>query len=188
MQNISFKDDLQIEGLKIIEPFVFNDERGCFRKPYEHNIFKANGLDFEISEIDESVSKKGVLRGMHMQHTAPQHKLIRCISGEIFDVAVDARKGSATFGKYASVVLSAENQKMFYIPAGFFHGFLALRDNTVVNYVCAVDYNKAYDGGFIWNDKDINIAWPPELIGKLIISEKDKNLPSFSEYCGKYLP
>ncbi len=187
MQNFSFEENPQIEGLKIIAPFVFNDERGCFRKTYEHNIFKANGLDLEISEIDESVSQKGVLRGMHMQHTAPQHKLIRCISGEIFDVAVDARKGSPTFGKYASVILSAENQKMFYIPAGFFHGFLALQDNTVVNYVCSGDYIKEFDSGICYNDKDIDIAWPLDKVDKLIISDKDKKALTLRDFCEKYL-
>lgn len=186
MQQFSFTDITEIEGLKIIQPFIFDDERGCFRKTFERNIFKDNGFDLEISEIDESVSQKGVLRGLHMQHTHPQHKIIRCIYGEIFDVAVDARRNSPTFGKYYSVYLSGENQKMFYIPAGFFHGFLSLKDNSVVNYVCYGDYIKEYDGGIRWDDTDINIAWPLDKIGNLIISKKDKEAPSFKEYCDKY--
>lgn len=186
IQNFVFEKVQFIEGLQVITPFVAEDDRGLFHKTYEHNIFKEHGIDIECSELEESVSAKGVLRGLHMQHTEPQHKLVRVISGEIFDVAVDARRGSPTFGKYYSVILSAENKKMFYIPAGFFHGFLTLRENTVFNCLCCGDYNKAYDGGIRWNDESIGIEWPLDMVDKVILSDKDHNAISFKEYCDKF--
>lgn len=186
IQQFVFEDVPEIKGLKVISPFQATDDRGMFRKVYEHNIYQKNGININISEIEESISAKGVLRGMHMQHTSPQQKLVRVARGRVFDVAVDARRESPTFGKYYSIELSEENNKLFYIPAGFFHGFLALENNTVFSYVCGGDYNKDFDGGIRWNDEDINIKWPLEEIDNLILSDKDRHAISFKEYCERY--
>ena len=186
VQQFKFEAVAEIEGLKVISPFIASDDRGLFRKTYEHNIFEENGINIEVSEVEESVSMKGVLRGLHMQHTAPQHKLIHVTHGKIFDVAVDARKGSPSFGKYFSIVLSAENHQMLYIPAGFFHGFLTLEDNTVFSCVCCGDYSKEFDAGIRWDDETVNIQWPLHEIGQPILSDKDRNAISFQEYCERY--
>ncbi len=186
VQQFNFENVAGIEGLKIISPFIASDSRGMFRKSYEHNIFRKNGIDMPVSEVEESVSAKGVLRGLHMQHTKPQHKLIRVTKGKIFDVAVDARRGSPSFGKYFSIILSAEPYKLLYIPAGFFHGFLSLEDDTEFSCICGEDYNPDYDAGIRWDDPDIGIRWPLDEVDTLILSDKDKHAPTFQEYCAKY--
>ncbi|WP_312692025.1 dTDP-4-dehydrorhamnose 3,5-epimerase [Caproiciproducens sp.] len=178
----SFETVEEIEGLHVITPFIAEDDRGAFKKVYEKNIFLEHGIDLNISEVDESISKKGVIRGLHMQHTRPQPKLVRVVYGEVFDVAVDVRKNSKTFGKYFGIYLSGENRKMLYIPAGFLHGLLCLRDGTVFSYPCFEDYLPDYDGGVIWNDPDIAIGWPKEKVDKIILSEKDRKLPTLAEY------
>lgn len=163
-----------IKGLYIIEPTVFGDNRGYFMETYNYNEFKEAGLDMVFVQDNQSKSKKGVLRGLHFQKKHPQGKLVRVISGEVFDVAVDIREGSPTFGKWYGVVLSAENKKQFYIPEGFAHGFLVLSDEAEFVYKCTDFYHPEDEGGIIWNDPQIGIEWPLEGIGEPILSEKDR--------------
>ena len=182
IRKFRFAKSDKIMGLQIIDPFEAIDNRGVFTKTFEENILKENGIEFHVVEIEESFSKKGVLRGLHMQHTFPQSKFVRVVQGEIFDVAVDIRKKSPTYGKYFGMQLSSENKKMIYIPAGCLHGFLCLRDNTIFNCYCDVQYHPECDGGVVWNDRTINIKWPLNEIDEVILSDKDKNLPKLENY------
>ena len=186
MTPFTFEDVKGIEGLKIITPFIFSDFRGEYRKLYEHNLFNQQGIDINRSEYAEIHSSKHVLRGLHMQHTKPQSKLVRVIFGEVYDVAVDIRKGSKTYGQYFGIHLSAENRKLLFIPEGFLHGFLALTDNTVFSYLCGNDYNPGYDGGVIWNDPDIGVNWPLKAGQTPTLSEKDQKLPTLREFSSKH--
>ena len=149
-----------IEGLCVITPAVFGDARGYFMETYNQNDMKAAGLDMVFVQDNQSSSSKGVLRGLHFQINHPQGKLVRVISGEVFDVAVDLRKGSETYGKWHGEILSAENKKQFYIPEGFAHGFLVLSDTAEFCYKCTDFYHPGDEGGIIWNDPDIGIKWP----------------------------
>ncbi len=170
-----------IDGVIIIEPTVFGDERGYFMETYQKEEFKQLGLDVDFVQDNQSSSHKGVLRGLHFQYTQPQGKLVRVISGEVFDVAVDLRKDSSTYGKWEGVILSAENKKQFYIPPGFAHGFVVLSDSAEFTYKCT-DYYKADDeGGIQWDDPEIGIKWPIEGIDEIILSEKDKKWKPLSE-------
>ena len=162
-----------IEGVYVIEPTVFGDERGYFMEAYHKKEFEKNGLNVDFVQDNQSKSTKGVLRGLHFQYTQPQGKLVRVIKGEVFDVAVDLRKKSATYGKYESVVLSEDNKKQFYVPPGFAHGFLVLSDEAEFTYKCTDFYNGSDEGGIIWNDPEINIKWPLDE-DEIILSEKDK--------------
>lgn len=174
-----------IEGLKVIEPAVFGDERGYFMETYNYNDFKEAGIDCEFVQDNQSSSKKGVLRGLHFQINFPQDKLVRVVNGEVFDVAVDLRKGSKTFGKWFGVVLSAENKKQFFIPKDFAHGFVVLSDEAEFCYKVTDFYHPNDEGGLMWNDPEIGVEWPmPEGMTEkdLILSEKDKVHPSFQEY------
>lgn len=173
----------EIEGLVVIELSVFGDERGYFMETYNYNDFKDGGIDVTFVQDNQSKSKKGVLRGLHFQKKYPQGKLVRVTKGEVFDVAVDLRKNSSTFGKWYGVYLSEENKKMFYIPEGFAHGFLVLSDEAEFVYKCTDFYHPEDEGGIIWNDKDISINWPIDKVYDLIISEKDKKWEGFKEYC-----
>lgn len=165
---------LEIEGLYVIEPAVYEDERGYFMESYNLNDFKEAGLDMVFVQDNQSKSSKGVLRGLHFQKKYPQGKLVRVISGEVFDVAVDLRKDSKTFGKWCGIHLSAENKKQFYIPEGFAHGFLVLSDTAEFAYKCTDFYHPNDEGGLIWSDPAIDIEWPIEKDMQLIISEKDQ--------------
>ena len=165
-----------IEGVFIIEPTVFGDERGYFMETYHANEFKEAGLDMAFVQDNHSKSRKGVLRGLHFQYTEPQGKLVRVIKGEVFDVAVDLRRDSPTYGKWEGVILSEENKKQFYVPEGFAHGFLVLSDETEFIYKCTNFYNADDEGGIVWNDPDICIEWPIDDIKEVILSEKDKKL------------
>lgn len=174
-----------IEGLKVIEPAVFGDERGYFMETYNYNDFKEAGIDCEFVQDNQSSSKKGVLRGLHFQINFPQDKLVRVVNGEVFDVAVDLRKNSKTFGKWFGVVLSAENKKQFFIPKDFAHGFVVLSDEAEFCYKVTDFYHPNDEGGLMWNDPEIGVEWPmPEGMTEkdLILSEKDKIHPGFSEY------
>lgn len=173
----------RIDGLYIVEPNVFCDERGYFMESYNKREFKDQGLDMCFIQDNESSSRKGVLRGMHFQTKYPQGKLVRVISGEVFDVAVDLRKDSQTFGEWVGVILSDKNKKQFYIPEGFAHGFLVLSENAVFTYKCTNYYHPEFESGFIWNDKQVSIDWPLEEIEKILLSEKDKKQKSFKEIC-----
>ncbi len=169
-----------IEGVVIIEPQVFGDNRGYFMETYKEPDFKAAGLDYTFVQDNQSKSRKGVLRGLHFQINHPQAKLVRVISGEVFDVAVDLRPGSPTYGKWEGVVLSSENKKMLMIPRGFAHGFLVLSEEAEFIYKCDDVYHPNDEGGIMYNDPDIGIAWPA--IGcELILSEKDKAHPRLKE-------
>ena len=162
-----------IEGLKVITPTVFGDERGYFMETYNFNDFKEVGIDMEFVQDNQSASKRGVLRGLHFQIHYPQDKLVRVIKGEVFDVVVDMREGSKTYGKWFGVRLSEENKKMFFIPKGFAHGFLVLSDYAEFVYKCTDFYHPNDEGGVIWNDDEIGIEWPIEEGMELTISDKD---------------
>jgi dTDP-4-dehydrorhamnose 3,5-epimerase len=163
-----------IKGVYVIEPRVFGDSRGYFMETYNYEDFKAAGLDMIFVQDNQSFSTKGVLRGLHFQKTHPQGKLVRVIKGEVFDVAVDLRKASETYGKWYGVVLSEENKKQFYVPEGFGHGFLVLSDEAEFCYKCTDYYHPEDEGGLAWDDKDVGIQWPIEGIKEVILSEKDK--------------
>ena len=173
---------INIEGCWIIDPNIIEDERGYFFESFNANLFKKEtGIDFEVKQINQSRSSKGVLRGLHFQHgEKAQSKLISCVEGELLDVALDLRKSSPTFGKHALVRLSAENKRKLYIPKGIAHGFLVLSENATLTYLVDEFYSSSHDTGIIYNDPDANISWgfPEE---DLILSEKDKNLPKFNE-------
>ena len=166
----------EIEGVFIAEPAVFPDERGYFMETYNENDFKEEGIDLTFVQDNQSKSSKGVLRGLHFQKTQPQGKLVRVISGEVFDVAVDLRKASRTYGKWIGVRLSAENKKQLFIPKGFAQGFVVLSDEAEFVYKCTDFYKGDDEGGILWNDPDIGIEWPIEDIGEenILLSEKDK--------------
>ena len=169
-----------IKHLVVIEPKVFGDERGYFYEAYNKNTFHELGLDYDFVQDNQSFSKKGVLRGLHFQKNYPQAKLVRVIEGEVFDVAVDLRKDSPTYGKWYGVVLSGENKKMFMIPRGFAHGFLVLSDTAIFSYKCDDFYHPNDEGGIIYNDPTIGVEWP-KIDCDIILSEKDKFHPPLKE-------
>mgnify|MGYP000428256387 FL=1 len=163
-----------IEGVVVIEPRIFKDERGYFMETYNQNDFKEAGLDMTFVQDNQSMSVKGVLRGLHFQKQYPQGKLVRAVRGTVFDVAVDLRSDSKTYGKWFGVTLSAENKKQFYIPEGFAHGFLVLSDEAEFAYKCTDFYHPGDEGGLLWSDPEIGVDWPIEPGMELIISDKDK--------------
>lgn len=165
----------EIDGLYVIEPKVFGDERGYFVETYNKQEFSEYGLNMEFVQDNQSMSKKGVLRGLHFQKKHPQGKLVRVFSGEVFDVAVDLREGSKTYGKWFGVTLSDENKKQFYVPEGFAHGFLVLSDTAVFAYKCTDFYHPEDEGGIRWDDQDIGIEWPIRDDMEIILSEKDQD-------------
>ncbi len=174
--------ETDIKDVYIIEPKVFGDSRGYFEETYQYENFKDAGLGMIFVQDNESKSKKGVLRGLHFQTKYSQGKLVRVLQGEVFDVAVDLRKNSETYGKWTGVRLSSENKRMFYIPEEFAHGFLVLSDEATFAYKCTNLYHPEFDSGIIWNDEEINIQWPLEGIEEILLSEKDKNQQKFVEY------
>ena len=169
-----------IEGVYIIEPTVFGDDRGYFMETYNAEEFKEAGLDLNFVQDNQSKSKKGVLRGLHFQYTQPQGKLVRVIKGVVFDVAVDLRENSPTYGKWESIILSEENKKQFYIPEGFAHGFLVLSDDAEFTYKCTEFYDPEDEGGILWNDSSIAIDWPTDNI-EIMLSEKDEKWQTIEE-------
>lgn len=171
-----------IEGLIEIYPKVFGDARGHFFESYREDLFAQNGIPFQFVQDNQSFSTAGVLRGLHFQN-APyaQGKLVRVITGKVIDVAVDIRPDSPTFGKYEKFILDATLQNMVYIPEGFAHGFAAIED-SIFSYKCTNNYNKASEGGIIWNDNDLNIDWGIENPN---VSEKDLELPNFNDLFSK---
>jgi dTDP-4-dehydrorhamnose 3,5-epimerase len=162
-----------IDGLYVIEPTVHGDERGYFVETYNQNDFKEAGLDFTFVQDNQSMSVKGVLRGLHFQKQYPQAKLVRVLSGEVFDVAVDIRKGSKTYGQWYGIRLSGENKKQFLISEGFAHGFQVLSDTAEFMYKVTDFYHPGDEGGIAWDDPDIGVDWP--FRDNLILSEKDKH-------------
>lgn len=177
-------EPLSLEGAYLIKPFFAPDERGGFIKDYNIDTFKQNGIDHELKEVFYTISKKGVIRAIHFQLVKQQPKLVRCVSGHVYDVIVDLRPDSKTFGKWLGFDLTGENMLSLYIPQFFGHGYLVLED-SVVSYKCGEVFYGAGDSGIMYNDSQIGIDWPFEKIGgknNLIISEKDLKLMSFEEY------
>lgn len=177
-------EKLQLDGAYLIKPFYAPDERGGFVKDYNIDTFRANGIDHELKEVFYTISKKGVIRALHFQLVRQQPKLVRCISGHVYDVIVDLRPESPTFGQWQGFDLTGENRLSLYIPAYFGHGYLVLED-SVVSYKCGEVFYGEGDSGIMYNDAQIGIDWPFEKIGgieNLIISEKDKCLMSLEEY------
>ncbi len=172
----------EIEGLKVITPAVHGDERGYFMETYNYNDFKEVGIDQVFVQDNQSSSKRGVLRGLHFQINFPQAKLVRVVSGEVFDVAVDLREGSPTYGKWFGIRLSAENKKQFFIPQNFAHGFLVLSDSAEFAYKCTDFYHPGDEGGLLWSDPDIGIQWPLQDGVSLIISDKDTKWQGIKAY------
>lgn len=172
----------EIEGLKVITPKVFGDARGYFMETYNYNDYKEAGIDQVFVQDNQSASVKNVLRGLHFQIDFPQDKLVRVVSGEVFDVAVDLRPGSATYGKWYGVVLSAENKKQFFIPRNFAHGFLVLSDYAEFAYKCTEFYHPGDEGGLRFDDPEIGVEWPIAPGTELIMSDKDKKWGGIREY------
>ena len=170
-----------IDGLYIIEPQVFPDARGYFFESYNEQSFRDAGLDMKFVQDNQSKSVRGVLRGCHFQKTHPQGKLVRVISGSVFDVAVDMRESSPTLGKWFGVELTGENNRMFYIPEGFAHGFLVLSDEAVFTYKCTDFYAPGDEGGMRWDDPQVDIKWPIKDDMTVLLSDKDRVLPSFAD-------
>jgi dTDP-4-dehydrorhamnose 3,5-epimerase len=183
IQKFDFQET-KLKGAYLIKPFFATDERGGLIKDYNIEMFRSNGIDHELKEVFYTLSKKGVIRATHFQIVKQQAKLVRCIKGHVFDVIVDLRKDSPTFGQWQGFHLSEENTNCLYVPHHFGHGYLVLED-SIVSYKCDEVFYGEYDTGIMWNDTDIGIEWPMELIGgieNLTISEKDLKLQSFKEY------
>jgi len=174
-----------LPGCQVIEPAVFGDSRGFFYETWNAERFSENGLPTQFVQSNVSSSAKGVLRGLHYQWPRPQGKLVSVLQGEVYDVAVDIRRGSPTFGQWAAVVLSAENKKQFWIPEGFAHGFAVLSDTALFNYLCTDVYVKEADAGIRWNDADIAVDWP---ISAPVLSVKDETAPFLKDIAEDRLP
>ncbi|MBE6728404.1 MAG: dTDP-4-dehydrorhamnose 3,5-epimerase [Ruminococcaceae bacterium] len=170
-----------IDGVVIVEPTAFGDARGYFMETYQREDFIKGGIDVEFVQDNQSMSTKGVLRGLHFQKQYSQSKLVRCIRGEVFDVAVDLRPGSPTYGKWEGVLLSAENKRQFFIPKNFAHGFLVLSDEAEFVYKVDDYYHPNDEGGLMWNDPEIGVEWPIPEGFEVKLSDKDKLHPPFSE-------
>jgi len=169
-----------ISGLFVIQPKKIEDNRGYFMESYSQKYYEEAGIAVNFVQDNQSSSVKGVLRGLHYQKKHPQGKLVRAIEGEIFDVAVDIRPKSPTYGKWHAVILSGEKQNLFYIPEGFAHGYLVLSDTALFTYKCTDFYDPKDEYGIIWNDQDIRIEWP-DIGMEYILSDKDKALPEFNQ-------
>lgn len=176
--------ELDLKGAYLIKPFYAKDNRGGLIKDYNIDIFKNNGINYNLKEVFYTISKRGVIRAIHFQVVKEQAKLVRCIKGHVYDVIVDLRPDSPTYGQWRGFHLTGDNTSMLLVPEHFGHGYLVIED-SIVSYKCAEVFYDEGDTGIIYNDLDIGIKWPYELIGgeeNLIISEKDKNLMSFREY------
>ncbi len=181
MGQFKFEKCSNIEGLYTIEPQVFLDERGCSMETYNYKDFTEAGLTMEFVQDNQSMSVKGVLRGLHFQKTFQQGKLVRVVHGEVFDVVVDIREGSNTYGKWYGVILSSEKKNMFYIPEGFAHGFLVLSETAEFAYKLSDYYHPEDESGIPWNDPEIGVEWPITEDMKVITSERDNNHSAFCE-------
>ncbi len=170
---------LDLKEVILVKPDTFSDNRGYFREIYKESVFSENGIKDRFRQLNFSFSEGGVIRGLHYQiEPYPQAKLVRCVKGKIFDVAVDVRKNSPTLGKWVSVELSDENGFMLYVPYGFAHGFAVLSDNAMVEYFVSHEYCRECEKGILFSDKTIGIDWP---VANPIVSEKDKQLPTFDK-------
>lgn len=187
MQKWNF-EKLQMEGAYLITPFYADDIRGGFLKDYSKETFKENGIDYDLQEVFYTISHKGVIRAMHFQRVKQQAKLVRCVSGKVFDVIIDLRKDSPTFKKWKGFYLSGDNQKELLVPEGLGHGYLVLEE-SIVSYKCAEKFYGEYDSGIKFDDPDMGIEWPFEEIGgkdNVILAEKDKKLQTFKEFMDNY--
>ncbi|MGI4805421.1 MAG: dTDP-4-dehydrorhamnose 3,5-epimerase [Janthinobacterium lividum] len=175
-----------IQGLIIIEPRIFPDDRGYFFESYSEKKYHKAGINAAFVQDNQSFSQKGALRGLHGQaNPFAQGKLVRVLQGRVLDVAVDIRKNSPTFGQYVTIELSGENHKQFWIPAGFLHGFLTLEDDTIFTYKVDNYYDKASEIGVLWNDPTINIDWQTDL-SNVLLSPKDEVLPAFADFTSPF--
>ena len=177
--------ETELPGCVIVEPKVFGDARGSFWETWNRPRFAAAGLDFEVAQANVSVSERGVLRGLHYQWPNPQGKLINVLEGEVYDVAVDIRRGSPHFGRWTAVVLTGENKRHFWIPEGFAHGFVVLSERAVFNYLCTRPYDASADAGVRWNDARLGIDWP---VSAPSLSAKDAAAPFLDEIDPARLP
>lgn len=185
LQKFQF-ETTQIEGIIKITPFCAKDVRGYFLKDYSKEVFEQNGIKYDLKEVFYTNSQKGVIRALHFQRVRQQPKLIRCIWGKVFDVAVDLRRDSQTYKQWVGFELSEENRTEILIPAGCAHGYLVL-EKSVVSYKCSEKFYQEYDDGIMWDDPDLNIDWPLELVNnQVIVAEKDKHLQSFREFERRY--
>lgn len=180
MGNFSFEQCGGIEGLYLVKPKVYGDSRGYFMETYHYEEFRKAGLDMVFVQDNQSKSTKGVLRGLHYQKEHTQGKLVRVLSGKVFDVVVDIRRGSKTYGRWHGVTLSADEKNMLYVPEGFAHGFYVLSDTAEFAYKCTDYYDPSSEAGIIWNDKTIGIQWPIPEGEEPLISEKDGKHPVFT--------
>ena len=171
--------ETELPGVLLVEPRVFHDERGFFLETYHHGKFSTGGLDAVFVQDNHSKSSRGTLRGLHAQSRKPQGKLVRCIEGEIFDVAVDMRRGSPHFGKWVGELLSADNFRQLYIPPDFLHGFVVLSETAQVEYKCTDVYDPGHEIGVLWNDPEIGIEWPYD--GEPLLSPKDAAAPTLAQ-------
>jgi len=178
MGNFTFTET-KIRGVYLVDTAVYGDPRGFFMETYKETEFRAAGLDYTFVQDNQSASRRGVLRGLHFQKQHPQAKLVRVLRGEVFDVAVDLRAGSETYGQWVGAVLSEENKRQLMIPRGFAHGFLVLSDYAEFAYKCDEVYHPEDEGGIAWDDPDIAIDWPET--GERILSEKDRRHPTLAE-------
>lgn len=179
--------ETEIEGLLVITPHMFEDARGIYKKCYEKESFKEMGILAEFTESSDIFSVKGALRGLHYQRNYSQAKLLYVISGTIFDVALDLRENSATFGQVHTELLDARDNQVIFVPEGFAHGFIALSETALFHYQCSGKYDPASCGGILWNDPNLNIPWPLEAYGisNVICTEKDQSWPTLKEYCSR---
>lgn len=173
--------ETKFRGLIIIEPTVFEDNRGNFMETFNYNEFAEHGLDVNFVQDNQSYSKKGVLRGMHFQKTKPQGKLVRVIKGEVYDVAVDLRKNSSTYGEWFGIYLSEYNKKQIYIPKEFAHGFLVTSEEAELIYKCTDFYDPLDEAGFLYNDLTVGINWPLIDEMSIVLSQKDMCHPKFEQ-------
>ncbi|GHY11875.1 dTDP-4-dehydrorhamnose 3,5-epimerase [Vibrio cholerae] len=174
----------KIQDLLIIEPKVFGDDRGFFYETFQKQRYREAGIDAEFVQDNRSRSSKGVLRGLHFQKTKPQGKLVTVTDGEVFDVAVDLRPNSATFGQYETIILTGKNKLQFYVPPGFAHGFCVLSDTADFQYKCTDYYDPSDESGLLWNDASLNIQWP---INAPLLSDKDAHLPTLTDIKDKLM-
>ena len=178
MSNFTFHPT-EIPGVYIIDVKSYGDRRGYFMETYKESDFREAGLNYTFVQDNQSASRKGVLRGLHFQKQHPQAKLVRVLRGEVFDVAVDLRAGSATYGKWVGTLLSGENHRQLMIPRGFAHGFVVVSESAEFAYKCDDFYHPEDEGGIMWNDPAIGIEWPD--VGEILLSEKDQHHPSLAE-------
>jgi dTDP-4-dehydrorhamnose 3,5-epimerase len=177
--------ETKLPGVMIVEPTVFGDARGFFMETWNQKRYAATGLPLSFVQDNLSFSRQGTLRGLHFQHPNAQGKLVFVLQGEVFDVAVDIRFGSPTFGQWVGATLSADNKRQLYIPAGFAHGFFVVSETALFAYKCTDFYNPEAEGGIAWDDPDLSITWPE---GKPILSDKDRNYPRLEELPSSQLP